>query len=202
MPLIQLLNNLNYIIISIFTVILLIFIFRNIGIDITKATFEDKSKVKVINNSFLDTFKNFIDKSDYDFISGKVIFFNTWASWCGSCIKEIPTLNHLHSFYFESEKIVFVSYCSDLNTGSIPEFLKKRNLELNYKFLNSSEGLRTSLRTILSSKPNEYKIDPLVDIIPMNFIIDQNEKILYYKEGSLSQNDLTIITSILNGLLK
>lgn len=168
-----------------------------IGIHIGIAKFENKSKIKVINNSYLDTFKNFIDTSDYDYITGKVIFFNTWASWCGSCIKEIPVLNQLQLLYTDNEKIVFVSYCNDLKSSSIPGFLKKRNLELNYRFLNSSEGLRGSLRTILSFNPNLPQIDPLTDSVLMNFIIDKNEKVLFYKNGVLTDADLLTISSIL-----
>ena len=167
---------------------------------VAKAKFEDASKINVINNSYLDTFKNFIDKTDYDYLTGNVIFFNTWASWCGSCIKEIPILNQLQLQYNDNEKIVFVSYCNDLKSGSIPEFLKKRNLELNYRFLNSREGLRVSLMTILSGYPNPYDINPLIDSVPWNFIIDENEKVLYFKRGLLKQDDMVIITSILNGL--
>jgi len=191
---------LNYIIISISVIILLIFFFKFFGISIRKAKFEDTSKIKVINNSYLDTFKHFIHKTDYDYIEGKVIFFNTWASWCGACIKEIPILNQLQLLYNDNEKIVFISYCNDLEPGSIPEFIKKRKLELKYRFLNSSEGLRVSLKTILSSNPYLHNIDPLIDSVPMNFIIDQNEKVLYYKRGRLIHDDLLIITSILNGL--
>lgn len=190
----------KYIIISISIIILLILFLRIIGVHTRIAKFEKKSKIKVINNSYLDTFKNFIDITDYDYIIGKVIFFNTWASWCGSCIKEIPILNELQLLYNNNEKIAFISYCNDLKPDSIQGFIKKRNLELNYRFLTSSEGLRVSLRTILSSNPNLPHIDPLIDSIPMNFIIDQNEKVLYYKRGSLTYDDLLTISSILKGI--
>jgi thiol-disulfide isomerase/thioredoxin len=169
------------------------------NVTIRKAKFEDSSKIKVINNSYLATFKNFIEQTDYEYIAGKVIFFNTWASWCGACIKEIPILNHLQLLYADNKKIVFISYCNDLEPGSILKFIKKKNLELNYRFLTSSEGLRGSLNTILSSNPYLHHIDPLIDSVPMNFIIDQNEKVLYYKRGRLIHDDLLNITSILNG---
>lgn len=174
--------------------------FKIFDIKIVKAKFDDRSKIKVINNSYLDTFKNFIDRTDYDYITGKVIFFNTWASWCGPCIKEIPVLNQLQLLHKDNERVVFISYCNDLQPNSIPEFLKKKNLELNYRFITSSEGLRVSLKTILSTNPNLPKIDPLKDSIPMNFMIDQNEKVLYYKGGLLTRDDMLIITSILNGI--
>ncbi len=169
-----------------------------IGIDIRIAKFENKSKIKVINNSYLDTFKYFIDADDYDYIKGKVIFFNTWASWCGSCIKEIPVLYELQLLYKENEKIVFITYCNDLKPGSITEFIKKRNLEFNYRFLNSGEGLRGSLRTILSGKSNLPHINPLIDSTLMNFIIDENENVIFFKNGGLREDDLSTISSILN----
>ena len=102
--------------------------------------------------------------------------------------------------YKDNEKIVFISYCNDLEPGSIPAFIKKRNLELNYRFLNSGEGLRGSQRTILSGNPNLPHIDPFIDSVPMNFIIDKNEKVLFYKNGSLTDDDLLMISSILNGV--
>ena len=152
----------------------------------------------MINNSYFDTFKNFVDKTDYDYLIGKVVFFNTWASWCGSCIKEIPILNQIQILYKDNEKIVFLSYCNDIKPSAAQEFIKKRNLELDYRFLTSKEGLRISLKTILSGYPNPYNIDSLVDSVPWNFIIDQNEKVLYFKSGMLTQDDMLIISSILN----
>lgn len=190
----------NYIIISILVIILFIFFFKNISISIVKAKFENPSKIKVINDSYLDTFKNFIDKSDYDYIKGKVIFFNTWASWCGACIKEIPILNQLQLLFKDNEKIVFISYCNDLEPGSISEFIRKNNLELNYRFLTSTEGLRVSLRKILSDNFNLPDINPLSDRVPLNLIIDKNENVLFCKNGSLTHDDFQKINSILNAL--
>lgn len=174
--------------------------FKILGIQIRKAKFEDPSRIQVINNSYLDTFKKFVEKADYDYLTGKLIFFNTWASWCGPCVREIPILNKLQLLHNDNEKVVFVSYCNDLQPNLIPEFLKKNKLELNYRFLTSAEGLRLSLRTILSRNPNLHEIDPLIDRVPYNFLIDQNEEVLYFKLGSLTEDDVSTITSILNGL--
>lgn len=190
----------EYIIIGILIIAFLLFYFKIIDIGIVKAKFEDESKIQVINNSFLDTFKHFINKADYEYITGKIIFFNTWASWCSSCIKEISILNQLQLLYKNNEKIAFISYCNDLETSLIPAFIKKRNLELNYRFLTASEGLRVSLSSILSSNPDR-QIDPSIDSVPINLIIDQNEKVLFYKRGSLTNDDFLIVISILNELL-
>ena len=189
-----------YIIFTISIIILLIVFFKTISIDIVKAKFENKSKIKVINNSYLDTFKYFIDKADYDYITGKVIFFNTWASWCGSCIKEIPILNELQLLNKENEKIVFISYCYGIKPSCMPAFIKKRNLELNYKFLTSGEGLGLSLRKILSNNPQLPHFNPLIDLVSMTFIIDPKENVLFYKNGGLREDDLSTISSILNGV--
>lgn len=190
----------SYIIIILSIVVFLIFFFKIIGIEIGIAKFEDTSKIRVINNSYLETFKNFIENTDYNYLEGKVIFFNTWASWCGACIGEIPILNMIQLSHRDNKKVVFVSYCNDLQPASIPEFLNRKNLELNYRFISSDEGLRVSLRKILSSGTNTYNVDPLVDSIPWNFIIDQNENVLYFKRGRLNEEDMFVINSILNTL--
>jgi hypothetical protein len=69
---------------------------------------------------------------------------------------------------------------------------------LNYRFISSNEGLRVSLKKILSGGTNPYNVDPFVDGIPWNLIIDENENILYFKNGSLTEDDLFDINSILH----
>ncbi len=187
----------KYFLICICIILFLIFILKIFGIKIIMSKFENKAKIRVVNNSYLDTFKNFIDKNDYEYLVGKVIFFNTWASWCSSCIKEIPILNKIHSLNKTNNNIAFASYCNDLENTALPDFLKKKKLELNFKFLKSKEGLRSSIRTLIFSNTSLIITDPSIDSIPMNCIIDKDEKILFYKNGSLNENDFIKICEIL-----
>ncbi len=190
-----------YIITSISIIILLIIFKKIIGIEITFTKFEKKSKIKVVNNSYLDTLKHFIDKADYDYISGKVIFFNTWAYWCSrSCIEEIPILNEIQHLHNKNEKIVFVSYFFGYKIDDTPAFIKNKILKLNYKFLRCREGLGVSLKKMLCSDTNLHHEEPVIDMGSTTFIIDPKENVLFYKNGRLTHDDLLSISSILNEL--
>ncbi len=42
-------------------------------------------------------------------IEGKLIYLETWASWCGPCLVEIPHLKKLKEHYQDNENIIFAS---------------------------------------------------------------------------------------------
>jgi thiol-disulfide isomerase/thioredoxin len=54
---------------------------------------------------------------------GKPIVVNFWASWCGPCVKEMPTLAALHREY-EKKGIAFVGLGVD-SQKNVDDFLKK-----------------------------------------------------------------------------
>lgn len=186
-----------YFIISFVLIIVLLIYLKVIDIRIGGFKSKDRFKIKVIDNSYISTLKVFISPEDYEHIIGKVIFFTTWNSLCRGSIEGIPVLNQIQMKYTDNNKIVFISYCSDLKPPSIAGFLKKRKLDMDFKFLTASEGLRSSLRTILSRNSHLGPIDPTIDSLNMSFIIDVDENVLYYKGGGLMKKDLPIIFSIL-----
>ena len=54
---------------------------------------------------------------------GKPIVVNFWASWCGPCVKEMPTLAAMHREY-EKKGITFVGLGVD-SQKNVNDFLKK-----------------------------------------------------------------------------
>lgn len=64
------------------------------------------------------------EKNRFDLASaaGKVVILNFWASWCGPCIEEIPSLMNLVKHYRGRVKLIAVS--SDRNLSDVTEFLK------------------------------------------------------------------------------
>lgn len=191
-----------YYLISFVLIIALLIYFKVIDIRIRFSKSKDRFKINVVDNSYISTLKVFISEEDYNHISGKMIFFNCWSSFCRGSIDAIPALNQIQMKYSNNNKIVFISYCSDLKPSSIPAFLKKMKLTINFRFLTATEGLRSSLRTILSRNPSLGSIDPTIDSSNMSFIIDVNEKVLYYKGGGVRKNDLPLIFSILDERLR
>ena len=61
--------------------------------------------------------------TDWEKLKGKVVVIEFWATWCGSCISEIPHLNQLAD-QLANEPIVFVSI-SDDSEEQLRGFLKR-----------------------------------------------------------------------------
>lgn len=58
---------------------------------------------------------------------GKLVFIDIWATWCGPCIKEIPSLKALEKKY-PIDKIQFVSICKDDTYDRWKNFVIKKDL--------------------------------------------------------------------------
>ena len=72
----------------------------------------DKLKLRAIwapspKFAFKDRNENIIH---LDSLKGKLVYIDIWATWCGPCIKEIPSMKKLQDTLKE-EDIVFVSIC-------------------------------------------------------------------------------------------
>nr|WP_174624795.1 TlpA disulfide reductase family protein [Candidatus Methylobacter favarea] len=56
--------------------------------------------------------------------SGKVLYVDFWASWCGPCVKSFPFLNSLHE-KFSKEGLQILGVNLDENPADAREFLGK-----------------------------------------------------------------------------
>ncbi len=52
------------------------------------------------------------NKIPFDQFKGKVVFLNLWATWCGPCRAEMPSIQNLYE-KVDKEKIVFVMLSLD-----------------------------------------------------------------------------------------
>ncbi|HHJ36030.1 MAG TPA: TlpA family protein disulfide reductase [Gammaproteobacteria bacterium] len=97
---------------------------------------------------------------------GQWVFLHFWASWCGPCRKEMPTLQQLAESFPEDElKIVMVNTAEDEDT--IFTFLAAINVELNS--LMDADGLVTEVW-----KPRG---------LPTTFLIDPKGEVKYQAVG-------------------
>lgn len=157
------------------------------------ATFEKKEQIKIVNNSVFETANHFCENKELEKYKGKTIFFNSWATWCGPCVKEIPTLNFLKNKYTSDTNIVFISYCSNLESSKVDSLLKEdRELTFNFQKIDAKNGLRMSLRKLAVEQNNYKDIDTTKDLVPMNIIIDKYGKIIKYM-SSIEMKDTTEI---------
>jgi thiol-disulfide isomerase/thioredoxin len=103
------------------------------------------------------------DKKEFnlkDHLGKKPIVLNFWASWCTSCIQELPELHALKKKY---PKALFIG----INSGESGKFVKKflRRYKFNYKILMDKT----------KKVANSYKINTL----PRTIVIGINKKIVY-----------------------
>ena len=59
-------------------------------------------------------------------LKGKPVLLNLWATWCGPCVKELPTLDALAAR--DGAKLVVVTLSQDMDAGKAKAFLAGRNL--------------------------------------------------------------------------
>ena len=70
---------------------------------------------------------------------GKVVLLNIWATWCGPCIVEMPTLEALHREFKDTDlRVIAVSIDQPDMDGAIREYVKK--LGLTFEVLHDPRG--------------------------------------------------------------
>ena len=115
---------------------------------------------------------------------GKVVFINFWATWCGPCIAEMPTIQILYDKFKNRNDVVFAIIEVEGNRKKTDSFIKKRKLNLPIYF---AEG------TI----PH----DLFDGILPSTVILDKQGKIAHRTLGAADFSDEEVVT-FLNDLSK
>ncbi|MBT8285940.1 MAG: TlpA family protein disulfide reductase [Flavobacteriaceae bacterium] len=118
--------------------------------------------------------------ADLEDFKGEVILINFWATWCGPCIKELPSLQQLHSSY--NEKVVFLFVAKD-KEKNVQNFINKRDYDLPIYF-------ESGLTPKLFYHPT----------IPSTFIIGKDGVIEMAKTGAYNWND-ELVRDLLDNLI-
>jgi peroxiredoxin len=70
---------------------------------------------------------NEVKLSDF---KGRTIFLHYWATYCQTCVSELPSLQRLRDSLRDRDDIVFLLVSKDDDAGQVKEFLRKRGLDL------------------------------------------------------------------------
>ncbi len=93
---------------------------------------------------------------------GKKLLINFWATWCTSCIEEIPILHKLKESK-NAKNYNFIAISAGDSRKKIKKFIKRH--KFNYK--------------ILMDKDNSLSKSWGVEALPVTIILDEEQKVIY-----------------------
>jgi thiol-disulfide isomerase/thioredoxin len=88
-------------------------------------------------------------------LMGRVVVLNFWATWCGPCKEEMPSLARLQS-QFDSEQVRVVTVTTDVYPRGIKQFLDHLGISLPVLF---DEDQEFSRRFMVRGLPTTVLID-------------------------------------------
>ena len=112
-------------------------------------------------------------------LEGSVVLVNFWATWCGPCVEEIPSLSRLVE-HMEGKPFKVVAVNIGESAEDISEFLK--SIPVNFDIYLDSDGVAV----------RDWK----VYAYPSNFLLDKNGQIQYAYRGALKWDAPSIIDTI------
>ena len=96
---------------------------------------------------------------------GKTIVIESWASWCGDCIKAMPKIKELQA---ENQDVVYIFLSCDKTADKWKEGIRKH--ELNGKHYLIKDGMKGAFGKAID-----------LDWIPRYIIVDKLGKIALYR---------------------
>jgi thiol-disulfide isomerase/thioredoxin len=124
------------------------------------------------NFSIKDLNGNDVDVNQF---KGKVVFLNLWATWCGPCRAEMPSIEGLYNSIADKDQIVFVMLSMDRpeNKNKVSKYIADQ--AFTFPTYTLSNTLSAQLREVMS--------------IPTTFVIDRDGKIASKKVGAANYDN-------------
>lgn len=92
-----------------------------------------------------------------DQYKGKWLIVNYWATWCGTCMKELPELIDLHESNKDNDIVVVGINFEEIERENLKAFVSKKSIP--YVVLNTVPVKETPLGSV-PALPTTYIINP------------------------------------------
>ena len=96
-----------------------------------------------------------------DQYKGKWLIVNYWATWCGTCMKELPELIDFHENNDVDAVVVGINF-EEIETKQLKEFVNAKTIP--YAVLNTVPVRKTPLGPV-PALPTTYIIDPEGNVV-------------------------------------
>jgi thiol-disulfide isomerase/thioredoxin len=97
---------------------------------------------------------------------GRVVLVNFWASWCGPCVKEMPSLQHLQEA-MAGKPFTLLAVNVEESSGTVWKFAAKVGIHF----------------PLLLDRDGQTAYDWGIDLYPTSFLIDPKGQIRYVAYG-------------------
>lgn len=118
--------------------------------------------------------------------AGKVVMLNFWATYCGPCIKEMPSIQRLKEKMAGKDFAILAVDMAE-ESSDVKAFLEKHRIRVDFPLLLDPDG--------------EVVEEWMISAVPTTFILDPEGKIRYAFYGGLEWDNEEVIAT-LNGLMK
>ncbi len=102
--------------------------------DLEKKTRENSSEPNIAPSEPANYKMNMLDekgnKVTLEDLKGKVVFINFWATWCGPCIVEMPSIQKLYDKLKDKPEFAFVILEVEGKKDKAANFMKNKKLNL------------------------------------------------------------------------
>lgn len=116
--------------------------------------FTSPTPAQLPKEAFKDVSGKAVNLSDFE---GKILYVNFWATWCGPCLFEKPSLENVKARYEQNPDLVFIDISLDTNEESWKKYLQK----------NRPKGIQ-----LLSASPTKTMVNHLFSGIPSQIIVN------------------------------
>jgi peroxiredoxin len=121
--------------------------------------------------------------SDY---RGQVVMLNFWATYCGPCIKEMPSMQRLKE-RLAGKPFAILAIDMAEEQADVESFFTRHKIKVNFPILLDPDG------TVVEQW--------MISAVPTTFILDPKGNIRYALYGGLEWDGDEVVETI-NGLLK